>query len=69
MDLRASQWGRLFDRYTAPTMYGPASVLERDPVTGKWLYRTSPDGRFIPVEPEGKPPGYLTLDAQLASQL
>jgi len=69
MDVRASQWGRLFDRYTAPTMYGPASVLERDPVTGKWLYRTSPDGRFIPVEPEDKPPGYLTWDAQLASQL
>jgi hypothetical protein len=50
-------------------MYGPASVLERDLVTGKWLYLTSPDGRFIPVEPDDKAPGYLTWDAQLASQL
>ncbi len=69
MDVRTSQWGRLFDRYTAPTMHGPASVLERDPLTGKWLYRTSPDGRYIPVEPEDKPPGYLTWDAHLSAQM
>lgn len=69
LDVRASQWGRLFDRYTAPTMYGPDSVLERDPVTGQWVYKTAPDGRYIPVAPDDKPPGYLTWDAQLASQL
>ncbi|MDQ7794138.1 MAG: phage portal protein [bacterium] len=69
MDVRASQWGRLFDRYTAPTMYGPDSVLERDPATGQWVYKTAPDGRYIPVGPDDKAPGYLTWDAQLESQL
>lgn len=69
LDVRASQWGRLFDRFTAPTMYGPASVLDRDPLTGEWRYKTSPEGRYIPLEDGDKEPGYLVWDARLDAQL
>jgi hypothetical protein len=69
-DVRASQWGKLNDKFTAPTMYGPADVLERDEETGHWVYRTSPDGKYIPVSKEDDvTPGYLVWDPQFNMQL
>lgn len=69
MDVRSSQWGRLGDKFTAPTMHGPSSILELDQETGKWVFRTSPDGKYIPVEPEDNEPGYLIWDPQFEMQL
>jgi hypothetical protein len=69
-DVRASQWGVLNDRFTAPIMTGPDSVLERNPETGAWDYKTSPDGKYIPRSDKDDPkPEYVVWDPQFQMQL
>jgi hypothetical protein len=61
-DVRASQWGALSDRFTAPIMTGPSSALERDE-NGTWQYKTAPDGKYIPRDDKDDPePKYLVWD-------
>lgn len=65
LNVQSSQWGMIFDKHAAPTMYGPESVLEWDEATGRYVYRTAPDGKFIPIAPGEEKPGYLVWDAQM----
>lgn len=55
---------RILDKHSAPAMYGPRSMLQKDPVTG--VYILKPGGFFErnPSEPE---PGYLTWDGNMQS--
>jgi hypothetical protein len=68
-DVRASQWGILNDRFAAPIMAGPDSVLERNPITGGWEFKTSPDGKYIPVDKDDQMPQYVVWDPQFQMQL
>lgn len=69
-DVRSSQWGKLNDKFTAPTMHGPASILEHDEENpGHWVYKTSPDGKYIPRDEDDPEPGYLVWDPQFQMQL
>ncbi len=64
-NVQASQWGMIFDKHAAPTMYGPTSVMEWDEDKETWVYKTAPDGKYIPVEGGEEPPGYLVWDPQM----
>ena len=61
--VRVSQVCRILDKHAAPSMSGPASALERDPITDEWRLRT---GDYFTREnsddPETK---YIVWDAQL----
>src|SRR5690606_36880430 len=63
LEVRITQISRILDKHADPNMYGPDTVLEQDPETGEWTFRGG--GRYFPVGPEDKPPGFVTWDGQL----
>lgn len=62
-DIRFAQIARILDKHSDPNMYGPASALEPDPVTGETTFVAG--GKFFPVEEGDSPPGYVVWNAQL----
>ncbi|SMB97802.1 Phage portal protein, SPP1 Gp6-like [Thermanaeromonas toyohensis ToBE] len=63
LEIRIAQISRILDKHADPNMYGPDSALEQDPKTGEWTFRGG--GKYFPVGPDDKPPGYVTWDGQL----
>ncbi len=63
LEVRIAQISRILDKHADPNMYGPDTVLERDPATGQWEYRGG--GKYFPVGQGEQPPGYVTWDGQL----
>lgn len=63
LEVRIAQISRILDKHADPNMYGPDTVLERDPATGQWGYRSG--GKYFPVGKDEQPPGYVTWDGQL----
>ena len=63
LEIRVAQVCRILDKHADPNMYGPDTALEQDVATGKWTFRGG--GKYFPVGPDEKPPGYVTWDGQL----
>lgn len=63
LEIRIAQISRILDKHADPNMYGPDTALEQDPATGQWTFRGG--GKYFPVGPDDKPPGYVTWDGQL----
>ncbi|ABB14225.1 phage portal protein [Carboxydothermus hydrogenoformans] len=63
LEIRVAQISRILDKHADPNMYGPDTALEQDPKTGEWSFRGG--GKYFPVGPDEKPPGYVTWDGQL----
>lgn len=63
LEIRVAQISRILDKHADPNMYGPDSALEQDPKTGEWTFRGG--GKYFPIGPDEKPPGYVTWDGQL----
>lgn len=63
--VRVGQVSRILDKHASPSMSGPASALERDPVTGEWRLKC---GNYFPRESaEDSPVEYITWDGQLSA--
>lgn len=61
--VRVGQIARILDKHASPSVTGPMSALERDPVTGEWRLKM---GNFFPRD--GKDDAetkYITWDGQL----
>lgn len=65
MEVRLAQISRILDEHADPNMYGPASALTTDPLTGEVSYAAG--GNFFPMDENGTPPGYLVWDGQLGA--
>ncbi|AVX31812.1 Phage portal protein, SPP1 Gp6-like [Carboxydocella thermautotrophica] len=63
LEIRVAQISRILDKHADPNMYGPDTALEKDPQTGQLTFRGG--GKYFPVGPDEKPPGYVTWDGQL----
>lgn len=62
LSIRLSQPSRILDKHSDPNMYGPP-IGEYDPETGEETFRSG--GKYIEIQGEEKPPGYLAWDGQL----
>jgi len=61
--VRVGQVSRILDKHASPSMSGPQSSLERDPVTGEWTLKA---GNFFPRESKDDPEvAYITWNGQL----
>lgn len=65
LEIRVAQISRILDKHADPNMYGPDTALEQNPKTGEWSFRGG--GKYFPVGPDDRPPGYVTWDGQLAA--
>jgi len=63
--VRIGQIDRILDKHASPTMWGPASGLEQDPITGGYTFKA---GNYVVVDSKDDPvPGYITWEGQLAA--
>lgn len=63
--VRIGQIDRILDKHANPTVEGPISALEKDPVTGEWKLKM---GGYIPRESSEEPETrYITWEGQLES--
>lgn len=63
LDVRVSQISKILDVHANPSMSGPMSALEQDPVTGEWRLRV---GDYYPRNTKDDPvPEYIVWDAAL----
>lgn len=63
--VRVGQVSRILDKHASPSMSGPASSLERDPVSGEYRLKT---GNYFPRDSKEDPDvAYITWDGQLAA--
>lgn len=63
--VRIGQISRILDKHADPSMQGPPSALERDPMTGQWRVKA---GSFYMVESkEDSGVSYITWDGQLSA--
>ena len=54
---------RILDKHSAPSLAGPKTIKEKDPITGLWLVKP---GNFFEIEDEKTPfPRYITWDGNL----
>jgi hypothetical protein len=61
--VRVGQIARILDKHAAPSVQGPQTSLERDPVTGEWRLKM---GNFFPRDSRDDPEvAYITWDGQL----
>jgi hypothetical protein len=61
--VRVGQISRILDKHAAPSVSGPTSALERDPVTGDFKLKM---GNFFPRDgKDDAPTEYIVWDAQL----
>lgn len=61
--VRIGQIDRILDKHASPSMSGPQSALEQDPVTGEWRLKT---GNFFPRDSSEDPDvNYIVWDGQL----
>lgn len=63
LEVRIAPISRILDKHADPNMYGPDTALEYDNATGQWTFKGG--GKYFPVGPDEKPPGYVTWDGQL----
>ncbi len=63
LEVRVAQISRILDKHSDPNMYGPESAIEVDGDTGREVFKGG--GKFFPVGPDEKPPGYVTWEGQL----
>jgi len=61
--VRIGQIDRILDKHASPSMSGPASALEKDPVSGE--YRIKAGNYFTRESTEDPAPGYIVWDGQL----
>lgn len=64
MEKRLSQISRILDKHSDPTMYGPSAFLVIDRKTGEKRFLGT--GKYIPVDDDATPPGYVVWDGQLS---
>ena len=64
--VRMAQLSRIQDTHSDPNMYGDAEMIQANPVTGRSEFEGG--GKFLPVQPDGVTPGYLTWDARQDAQ-
>ena len=63
--IRLGQISRILDKHAAPSVQGPQSALQRDPVTGEWALKL---GNYFPRDSREDPEvSYITWDGQLAA--
>lgn len=63
--VRIGQVSKILDKHASPSMSGPASALDRDPVSGQWHLKT---GTYYSRESTDDPiPEYITWDGQLSA--
>lgn len=63
--VRVGQVSRILDKHANPSMSGPASSLERDPISGEYKLKT---GNYFPRDSKEDPDvAYITWDGQLAA--
>ena len=63
--VRLGQVSKILDKHAGPSMSGPLSALERDPVSGEWRLKTA---TYFPRESTDDPSvEYITWDGQLES--
>ena len=62
--VRVGQINKILDKHAAPSMQGPASALERDPVSGEWRLKM---GTYIPLESGDNKAEYLTWEGELTA--
>lgn len=61
--VRVGQIDRILDKHASPSMSGPATALERDPVSGEYRLKA---GNYFPRESSEEPNvDYITWDGQL----
>lgn len=61
--VRVGQIERILDKHAAPSVTGPQSSLEQDPLTGEWRLKM---GNYFPRDSEDEPKvEYLTWEGQL----
>lgn len=65
MMTRLTQISKILDKHASPSMQGPASALEKDPVTGEWRVKMA--NYFPKVEATDADVKYLTWEGQLSS--
>ena len=63
LEVRVAQISRILDKHADPSMYGPETALEKNQATGEWGIRGG--GKFFPITPGDKEPGYITWNGQL----
>lgn len=61
--VRIGQIDRILDKHASPSMSGPASALEKDPVSGE--YRIKAGNYFTRESTEDPAPDYIVWDGQL----
>lgn len=59
---RVSQISSVLDKHADPAMTGPITMLKQDPATGERYLQRS---KFYGINPDDKPPDYLTWDGRL----
>ena len=63
--VRVGQISRILDKHASPSMSGPQTALEPDPITGEWSLKS---GNFFPRDSRDDPAvEYITWDGQLAA--
>lgn len=61
--VRVGQISRVLDKHASPSVTGPSTALEKDPVTGEWKLKM---GNYFPRNDKDDPiVGYITWDGQL----
>ena len=54
----------ILDKHSDPKLYGPRSLASTDPLTGEAVVQQTD---MVVLEPDEKPPGYVTWEGQLAA--
>lgn len=62
---RLTQISKILDKHASPSMQGPASALEQDPITGEWRVKLA--NYFPKIESTDADVKYLTWEGQLSS--
>ena len=61
--VRVGQIARILDKHAAPSVQGPQTALEKDPVTGEWKLKM---GNYFPRDSKDDPEvAYITWDGEL----
>lgn len=65
LETRFSQWSRILDKHSDPAVYGPMSVISKDPLTKETTANLV--NKYIGLHSGETAPGYLVWDAQLTA--
>lgn len=62
--VRFGQIQKILDKFASPSIKGPLSALQQNPITGRWEFKMA---NFFATTPEEPDVEYLTWDGQLTS--